>query len=60
MTDAARAALAEVERAQTRLPADTKAVTVIMGELAQGGLNQAAIAIEEARGALAAAIAALD
>jgi len=60
MTDAARAALAEVERAQTRLPADTKAVTVIMGELAQGGLNQAAIAVEEARGALAAAIAALD
>jgi hypothetical protein len=60
MTDAAKAALAEVEQAQTRLPPDARAVTVIMGELAQGGLNQAAIAIEEARGALAAAIAALD
>jgi hypothetical protein len=60
MTDAAKAALAGVEQAQARLPPDAKAVTVIMGELAQGGLNQAAIAIEEARGALAAAIAALD
>jgi len=60
MTDAAKAALAGVGQAQTRLPPDARAVTVIMGELAQGGLNQAAIAIEEARGALAVAIAALD
>ena len=60
MTDAATAALAGVEKAQARLPATTAAVTLIMGELAQSGLNQSAIAIEEARGALAAAIAALD
>jgi hypothetical protein len=60
MTAAAKAALSEVERAQARLPADTRALTVIMGELAQGGLDQAAIAIEQARGALAAAVAALD
>ena len=37
-------------------PADTRGLTVIMGEVAQGGLNQAVISIEEVRGSLAAAI----
>jgi hypothetical protein len=31
-----------------------------MSDLAQGGLNQAAIRIEEARGALTSAVAAVD
>jgi len=54
-----RAAFAEVEAAQRLLPPDTRALIVIIGDLAQGGLNQAAIAVEEARGALAAAVAAV-
>ena len=59
VTDAARAAYAEVEAAQKLLPPDTRALIVIIGDLAQGGLNQAAIAIEEARGALTTAVAAV-
>ena len=60
ITDAARDAFADVQRAQKRLPPDTRGIIVIMSDLAQGGLNQAAIRIEEARGALAAAVAAVD
>jgi len=60
ITDSAREAFAYVQRAQKRLPPDTRAIVVIMSDLAQGGLNQAAIRIEEARGALTAAIAAVD
>lgn len=58
LTDTARRAYAEVERAEKRLPPDTRAIVVIMSDLAQGGLNQAAIRIAEARGALAAAVTA--
>jgi hypothetical protein len=50
---------AAVEAAQQLLPPDTRALIVIIGDLAQGGLNQAAIAIEEARGALADAVVAV-
>ena len=60
VTQDARDAFADVQRAQKRLPPDTRAIVVIMSDLAQGGLNQAAIRIEEARGALAAALAAVD
>jgi hypothetical protein len=60
VTDAARRAFADVERAEGRLPPDTRGIVVIMADLAQGGLNQAAIRIDEARGALAAAAAAVD
>jgi hypothetical protein len=58
-TPEALAAFAEVEAAQKLLPPDTRALIVIIGDLAQGGLNQAAIAVEEARGALTAAVAAV-
>ena len=58
-TPAILAAFAEVEAAQKLLPPDTRALIVIIGDLAQGGLNQAAIAVEEARGALTAAVAAV-
>ncbi len=51
--------VARVAAAQKLLPPDTRALVVILGEIAQGGLNQAAIAIEEARGDLAQAVAAL-
>ena len=60
VTDVVRSAYADVQRAQKRLPPDTRAIIVIMSDLAQGGLNQAAIRIEEARGALATAVAAVD
>jgi hypothetical protein len=60
VNDAAREAFADVQRAQRLLPPDTRAIVVIMSDLAQGGLNQAAIRIDEARGALIAAVAAVD
>ncbi|MGC8634105.1 MAG: hypothetical protein ACP5VP_05500 [Candidatus Limnocylindrales bacterium] len=51
--------VARVAAAQQLLPPDTRAIVVIMGNVAQAGLNQAAIAIEEARGNLGNAVAAL-
>jgi hypothetical protein len=44
------------QQARARLPGDTRGVVVIMSDIAQGGLNQAVIAIEEARGSLAQAL----
>jgi hypothetical protein len=47
----------EAERqARSRLPGDSSGLVVIMSDLAQGGLNQAVIAIEEARGSLSDAL----
>ena len=43
------------QQARAQLPGDTRALVVIMSDIAQGGLNQAVIAIEEARGSLAEA-----
>ena len=54
VTDAVRAAAAAEQSARERLPSDTRALIVIMNDVAQGGLNQAVISIEETRGALAA------
>lgn len=59
VTREVRRAFEAVERAQQSLPLDTRALVVIMGDIAQGGLNQAVISIEQARGGLAAATAAL-
>lgn len=56
VTSAVRQAFAAEQEARRRLPGDTRGLVVIMAELAQGGLNQAVIAIEEARGALGAAL----
>lgn len=58
-TAALRRELAAVEKARQLLPPDTRALIVIVGDLAQGGLNDAAISIELARGALADAVAAV-
>ena len=52
VTDDVRAAFADERAAFARLPADTKPLIIIMYDVAQGGLNQAVIAIEEARGSL--------
>jgi hypothetical protein len=56
VTSAVRKAFAFEQAARVQLPTDTRALVVIMGDLAQGGLNQAVISIEQARGALSAAI----
>jgi hypothetical protein len=42
--------------ARAALPADTKGLVVILAEIGRGGLNQAVITIEEARGDLEAAV----
>lgn len=52
-------ALDAVKQARANLPPDTRALVVIMSDFARGGLNQAVISIEDARGQLAAAIDAL-
>jgi SAM-dependent methyltransferase len=56
VTDKVRAAFAAEKNARSLLPEDTRGLIVIMAEVAQGGLNQAVISIEEARGTLAAAL----
>ena len=55
-TDEVREAFAAERRAFERLPADTTGLVVIMADIARGGLNQAVIAIELARGDLEAAL----
>ena len=50
-----RTAFDELRIAQAALPPDSRAMIIIMAEVARGGLNQAVIAIEEARGRLSAA-----
>jgi hypothetical protein len=52
VTDAVRSAAAREKTAKAQLPQDTSALVVILGDVARGGLNQAVIAIEEARGRL--------
>ena len=57
VTPAVRAALAAEEKAQDRLPPDTRGLVLIMAEIGRGGMNGAVVAIEQARGQLAAALA---
>jgi hypothetical protein len=42
--------------ARAQLPADTRPLVVIMSDISQGGMNQAVISIEQARGALGEAL----
>ena len=56
VTAAVRRAFTAEQKARERLPGDTRGLVVIMAEVAQGGLNQAVISIEEARGELFAAL----
>jgi hypothetical protein len=60
VTDAVRQALARYDDAKAQLPPDTRALVVILGDIALGGVNQAAIAVETVRGTVASAVAALD
>ncbi len=60
VTMAVKEAIAAEQRAKERLPPDTRGLVVIMAEIAQGGMNQAVIAIEGAKGRLTAAIDVLE
>lgn len=52
VTTAVRDAAARERAARELLPPDARALVVILGDVARGGLNQAVIVIEEARGRL--------
>lgn len=56
ITDPVRKAFDREQQARAQLPGDTRGLVVILSDVAQGGLNQAVIAIEEARGLLATAL----
>lgn len=56
VTKAVKAAFAAEKAARDRLPPDTRALVVILSDIGRGGLNQAVIGIEAARGELEAAI----
>lgn len=56
VTTAVRKAFTAQQAALAALPGDTRAVVVIMSDIAQGGLNQAVIDIETARGSLRSAL----
>ena len=57
VTNKVRAAFDGEQKARGQLPGDTRPLVVIMADIAQSGLNQAAISIEDARGQLADALA---
>jgi hypothetical protein len=57
VTQAVRDAAAHERAAKELLPPDARALVVILGDVSRGGLNQAVIAIEEARGQLLDALA---
>lgn len=52
VNDEVREAAARERAAREALPPDARALVVILGDVARGGLNQAVIEIEEARGRL--------
>ena len=54
------AAVQKQREAEAQLPPDTRALVVILGDIALGGVNQAAITIETVRGTVGNAIATLD
>ncbi len=56
VTAEVRAAIRQEQDARDRLPTDSRPMTVILAELARGGATEAVIAIETARGDLAAAV----
>ena len=56
VTAKVRAAFDREQAARARLPGDTRPLVVIMADIAQGGLNQAAISIEDAQSDLSDAL----
>jgi len=59
VNDAVREAYREEGEARANLPPDTRGLVVIVADIGRGGLNQAVIAIEQARGRLNLIIEAL-
>lgn len=59
VNEAVRAAYREESAARAVLPPDTRGLVVIVADIGRGGLNQAVIAIEQARGRLNLALQAL-
>ncbi|MBI3746005.1 MAG: hypothetical protein HY264_05675, partial [Chloroflexi bacterium] len=59
VTDAVKQAFAEESAARSQLPPDTRGLVVIIADIGRGGLNQAVIAIEQARVRLDLALEAL-
>ena len=57
ITGAVREAMTAEEKAQDRLPPDTRGLVLIMAEIGRGGMNGAVVAIEQARGQLTGALA---
>jgi hypothetical protein len=57
VTTEVEAAFEEEMAARARLPADTRALVVVLAEIGRGGMSQAAITIERARGAIADSLA---
>jgi hypothetical protein len=60
INDEIRDAFAAQQEAFNKLPPDSRALVIILSEIGRGGLNQAVITIEQARGELDSAIALLD
>lgn len=59
ITNPVKLAFKEETAARAQLPPDTKGLVVIIADIGRGGLNQAVIAIEQARGRLDLALEAL-
>lgn len=60
ITDAVRSAYREEGVAREQLPPDTRGLVIILADLGRGGLNQAVIAIDQARERLNLALQALE
>ena len=60
VNDVVRAAYQEESQARANLPPDPRGLVVIIADIGQGGLNQAVIAIDQARARLTLAIQALS
>lgn len=57
VTNAVREAIEKEEAAKSRLPPDTRSLVLIMADIGRGGMNAAAIEIEQARADLDEALA---
>lgn len=60
VTETVRDAFRAERAARELLPADTRGLVIIVADIARGGVNQAVIAIEDARAAIEAAVLHLD
>ena len=56
VTNKVRKAIATEKAARAQLPPDTRGLVIIMGSIAEGGLNGAVVTIEEAKAKLADAL----